>query len=216
MFTGIIEDIGRVRAIRRAASGARVAIETVIDLAEVAIGDSIAVNGACLTAVTLSGGAFEADVSAETLARTTLADARPGQRVNLELALRLGGRLGGHLVQGHVDGVGRMVAREPSGAGWLLGFELPEALLDQVIEKGSVAIDGVSLTIATLRDPRITVAVVPHTADATTLGDLRPGARVNVETDLVGKYVRRALQRPGPSEDARGLTLEALRRSGLA
>jgi len=213
MFTGLIEDVGVLRTRSLHSGGARLAIETSLPLSEIAIGDSVAVNGACLTAVTLEARRFWIDASTETLRRTNLGALALGAPVNLERALRIGDRLDGHLVQGHVDGVGRYVGRKSDGDGWELSFELPEALLPQVVEKGSICIDGVSLTVATLTDPRITVAVIPHTAAKTTLATLSPGASVNVETDVIGKYVQRVLglTRGGPG----GLSRETLAAFGF-
>ncbi len=212
MFTGIIADVGKLASLQRHAQGARARIETRLDLGQVALGDSVAVNGCCLTAVAFGKGSFEADLSPETLSRTTFGTARAGQAVNLELALRVGDRLGGHMVQGHVDGVGRFVQRERAGDGWELTFEIPAELMDSVIDKGSIALDGVSLTIARLAEPRVTIAVVPHTAAHTTLGALPVGAPVNVETDVIGKYVARSLGRLGGGG---GLTLEKLAKHGF-
>lgn len=194
MFTGIIEDIGRVRAVERGSGGARLVVDTHLatgDHAALKLGDSIAVMGACLTVTRHERGSLAFDVSLETLARTTLGGLATGARVHLERALVLGGRLDGHLVQGHVDAVARLVANVRAGEGWELGYELPEALLPQVVEKGSIALDGVSLTIARLVGSRVTVAVVPHTARHTVLADTPIGANVNVETDILGKYVQR-------------------------
>ncbi|TNF28296.1 MAG: riboflavin synthase [Deltaproteobacteria bacterium] len=221
MFTGLIEDVGVLRARSRHAGGARLAIETGLPLAEVAIGDSIAINGACLTAVTLEPRRFWVDVSTETLRRTTLGDLALGSPVNLERALRIGDRLDGHLVQGHVDGVARFVGKKADGDGWELTFELPEALLPQVVEKGSICIDGVSLTVATLADPRVTIAVIPHTGVKTTLAGLTTGASVNIETDVIGKYVQRVLGRAQGASAGRsggqpsGLTRETLAALGF-
>lgn len=214
MFTGLIEDVGTLKRRTSRPDGARVAFETAIDLDAVAIGDSVAVNGVCLTVVLKAGRQFFADVSAETLARTTLGGLALGARVNLEQALRVGDRLGGHLVQGHVDGVGRFVDTRRVGDGWDLTFELPEALLSQVVEKGSIALDGVSLTVARLEDPRVTIAVVPHTGAMTNLMALAIGAPVNVETDVIGKYVERVLGRGRGA--AEGLTRESLEALGFA
>ena len=163
MFTGLIEDVGTIERLNRTARGAKVTVRCRLDLAVVAIGDSIAVDGACLTAVAKRGQTFDADVSEETLRRTKLGSARVGDPVNLEQALRLGDRLGGHLVQGHVDGVGRLVGHEAVGEGWDVTYEIPEDLLDTVVEKGSIALDGISLTVARLEGRRVTGAVVPHT-----------------------------------------------------
>jgi len=212
MFTGIIEDVGRVAANQRRPAGARMAFHTRIDLQGVGVGDSVAVNGACLTAVQLEGDRFWVDVSRETLERTNLGELRVGDEVNLERALRLGDRLDGHLVQGHVDAVGRLVASRRVGDGWELDYSVPEALLPTVVEKGSITLDGVSLTVAALADPRVTIAVVPHTAAMTTLTRRPVGARINVETDILGKYVQRVLGRgraPG------GLTRGALEELGF-
>ena len=215
MFTGLILDVGRIASVRRVPRGARITIRSALPLDEVAIGDSIAVDGACLTIVARSGrDSFEADVSEETLRRTKLRSAKPGAAVNLELALRLGDRLGGHLVQGHVDGLGTLVRRDPVGEGWDLTYELPEELMDTVVEKGSITLDGISLTVARLSGRQVTVAVVPHTAERTTVMDVAVGGPVNVETDLIGKYVRRVLSR-ARDEGSSGLTLEGLANAGF-
>lgn len=195
MFTGLIQDVGAVEGLRRSGRDGRLTVRCALPLGDVALGDSVAVDGACLTVVATERDRFEADVSEETLRRTKLAGIRRGDPVNLELALRLGDRVGGHLVQGHVDGVGRLVARVPSGGGFELTYEIPEELLDTVVTKGSIALDGVSLTVARLEGRRVTVAVVPHTGARTTLVETRVGSAINVETDLLGKYVRRVLMR---------------------
>ncbi len=219
MFTGIIADVGRLLRLDRIPDGARLVVETALDLSEVALGDSIAVNGCCLTAVNLDGPRFSADVSRETLQRTALGELRPSSPVNLELALRLGDRLGGHVVQGHVDGVGRIVGRAQVGAGWDVTLELPEALLPTVVEKGSIAIDGISLTIARLDRRRVTISVIPHTWVETNLASLKVGSTVNIETDVIGKYVLRALTvrgaAPGSSPGSKNsLTIERLAELG--
>lgn len=213
MFTGLIEDIGELATISRHAKGARVRIGCALPLEEVAIGDSIAVDGACLTVVSMGDASFTVDVSLETLERTTLGHIKKGTRVHLERALRLGDRLGGHLVQGHVDGVGEKVGEQRVGEGWMLTWRVPDALLSTVVLKGSITIDGVSLTVAKLEDDRVSVAVVPHTAAMTTLVERPIGSHVNVETDLLGKYVQRILARSGA---AKGLTLSTLKDAGFA
>ena len=213
MFTGLIEDIGTLVAITRAPKGAKLTVACHLPMNELQLGDSIAVDGACLTVVAMGESDFSVDVSLETLKLTTLGSAKTGQRVHLERALCLGDRLGGHLVQGHVDGVGKKVGDERVGEGWEITWEIPEALLDTVVHKGSITIDGVSLTVARLKHNRVSVAVVPHTGEMTTLVERDIGAPVNVETDLVGKYVHRILTRRG-SEG--GLTLSALKDAGLA
>ncbi|HEX6401277.1 MAG TPA: riboflavin synthase [Actinomycetota bacterium] len=189
MFTGIVEDLGSVESF----DGGRLVVRTG---GEPAIGESIAVNGTCLTVVAVAGGTLGFDVSPETLDRTALARLRPGARVNIERPLTLLARLGGHLVQGHVDGVGEVVAVRPdAGGGAVLGVRLPGPLLGFVVEKGSIALDGVSLTVAALEDDRIDVALIPHTLAVTTLGEARVGDPVNVEVDVVAKYVANAVER---------------------
>jgi riboflavin synthase len=165
------------------------------------LGESIAVDGACLTVVSFQGGQFTVDVSAETFSRTTLGGKRPGARLNLERALRLGDRLGGHLVSGHVDAKGRLADRKDEGRSIRLHFDLPRGFSRYTIEKGSVAVNGISLTINGCREGRFDVNIVPHTARETTLDDLQIGQEVNVETDLIGKYVEKML---GPWSGAAG------------
>jgi riboflavin synthase len=181
MFTGIVEELGRVAA---AGTRLRVEAEQVLDGAR--LGDSTAVNGCCLTLVAIGDGWFEADVSEETLRRTTLGGLAPGDRVNLERPVRLSDRLGGHLVQGHVDGVGEVVAPAPD-----LQVRMPGDLARYVIQKGSITVDGVSLTVVDPTDDGFSVAVIPHTAEVTTLGRRQPGDRVNLEVDVIAKYVER-------------------------
>jgi len=213
MFTGLIEDIGVLTAIERHPKGAKVTVRCHLPMNEVEIGDSIALDGACMTVVAMTDDGFTIDVSQESLQRTTLGDVSVGARVHLERALCLGDRLGGHLVQGHVDGVGKKVGQETVGEGWNITWSIPDALLDTVVHKGSITIDGVSLTVATLQGDRVTVAVVPHTGAMTTLAERPVGSAVNVETDLVGKYVRRILTR-GAAEG--GLTMNTLKEAGFA
>jgi riboflavin synthase len=184
MFTGIVEELGSIDAID--GGRVRVAATTVLDGARQ--GDSIAVDGCCLTLVAQGAGWWEADVSDETLKRTTLGDRQPGDRVNLERPVRAQDRLGGHIVQGHVDGVGEIVEPVPD-----LQVRMPRDLLRYVVEKGSVAVDGVSLTVVDVLDDGFTVAVIPHTAAVTTLGHKGPGDRVNLEVDVTVKYVERLL-----------------------
>ena len=193
MFTGLIEDVGTVGAVERVPKGARLSVQTRLD--GIGHGDSVSVDGACLTAVEVSAGRFTADVSAETLARTTLGERRAGDAVNLERSLALGGRLGGHLVLGHVDGVGEIVRREAVGEGQLLEVLLPRGLSPLVVFKGSIALDGISLTVNELLDPdRIALFLIPETLRATTWGAKGIGAKVNVEADILGKHVARLLQ----------------------
>jgi riboflavin synthase len=184
MFTGIVEELGRIEA----QDGGRIRIGASKVLDDADIGDSIAVDGCCITVVARGEGWWEADLSEETLCRTTLGERRPGDPVNLERPVRLQDRLGGHIVQGHVDGVGEIV--EPGPA---LAVRMPPDLLRYVVEKGSIAVDGVSLTVVDVTDHGFTVAIIPHTIEVTTLGDKRQGDKVNLEVDVTVKYVERLL-----------------------
>lgn len=210
MFTGIITDLGRVRAVARRGD-TRLTIETGYDTAGIELGASIACSGACLTVVDKGpgeGGApgwFAVDVSAETLSRTTLGDWEPGTAVNLERALRLGDELGGHLVSGHVDGVAETCARAQEGDSLRLAFTAPEDLMAFIAVKGSVTLDGVSLTVNRVQDEpgdgRFEVNIIPHTAERTTLGAVRSGTRVNLEIDLLARYVQRLLAKDLPAKE---------------
>jgi riboflavin synthase len=193
MFTGIIETLGVVEAVDTAEDSSRLTIKGAVTDGT-AVGDSIAVNGVCLTATTLDGDAFTADVMAETLRRSTLGDLHPGAAVNLERAATATTRLGGHLVQGHVDGVGRLTARAPAGAFDEVTIALPADLLGYVVEKGSIAVDGISLTVAKLGDGEITIGLIPETLQRTTLGQRQVGDPVNIEVDVIAKYVERLLE----------------------
>ncbi|HXN55896.1 MAG TPA: riboflavin synthase [Myxococcales bacterium] len=205
MFTGLIEDVGTVAALAQVArGGARVGIDTRLPEADLALGASIAVDGACLTVVQLEPAArrhgayrFFADASIETLRRTTLGERKPGDPVNLERPLALGERLGGHLVLGHVDGVGRIVAREEAGEGVRFRVAIPSELLRLVVEKGSIALDGISLTVNELFDEEVGLLLIPESLRATTWGSKRVGASVNVEADILGKHVARLLGKGG-------------------
>jgi riboflavin synthase len=191
MFTGIVEERGRVRSLE----GGRLVVDcrTVGD--DTAVGESVAVNGVCLTVVGAAPGELLFDLAPETLSRTTLSRLRPGDPVNLERPLTLATRLGGHLVQGHVDGVGTVRTIAGNGQGARLRIALPERLRPYVVEKGSVAVDGVSLTVAAADEEAFEVALVPHTLEVTTLGDRRPGDEVNLEADVLAKYVEAATRR---------------------
>lgn len=195
MFTGIVEELGTVTSLEASPAGMRLVVRAGDVVAGAGAGDSIAVNGACLTIVDLNSGMFATDLTAETLRRTTLRSLRPGDRVNLERPLRLDQRLGGHLVQGHVDGIGRITAREPDGNGVWMEIAPPGGLMRYLAEKGSVAIDGVSLTVAGIQDgSRFAVALIPHTLAVTTLGRRGCGNEVNIEVDILSKYVERLLE----------------------
>jgi riboflavin synthase len=191
MFTGIIEGLGTIAAIRPAAQGSRFTITSDFDLAGTRIGDSIAVNGACLTAVMLKERQFSADVSPETLQRSVLGTIRIGEQVNLERALKLSDRLDGHLVSGHVDGIGTIGERKSLANAIVITFKVPEVLSRYMIEKGSVAVDGISLTINRCDSTSFDVSIIPHTATLTTIGFKKVGDAVNIETDMIGKYVER-------------------------
>jgi riboflavin synthase len=184
MFTGIVEELGRLESLDN--GRLRIAATRVVE--DVSIGDSIAVNGCCLTVVAFDEHGWEADVSDETISRTSIRSLQPGDGINLERAVKMSDRLGGHLVQGHVDGVGEIVEPVPD-----LRVRVPEALTRYLVEKGSVTVDGVSLTVVDALDDGFTVAIIPHTADVTTLGDRRPGDLVNIEVDVMAKYVERLM-----------------------
>lgn len=213
MFTGLVEGVGQIVELSRLAEGLRLAVSPPFPTAELALGESVAVAGVCLTVVAITPRAASFEVSPETLARTTFPLRKVGDRVNLERALRLGDRLGGHLVTGHVDGEGVLRERREGPASLLLRFELPSPLSPYVIEKGSIAVDGVSLTVNTCQGHTFTVNIIPYTAQKTTLAQLRIGDRVNLETDLIGKYVAKLLGSQGtPGSD---LTREFLARHGF-
>tara|TARA_R110002111_G_scaffold127623_1_gene192549 strand:+ start:69 stop:665 length:597 start_codon:yes stop_codon:yes gene_type:complete len=198
MFTGIVTDIGRVRSIEQRGD-TRLTIETAYDTASIDIGASISHSGACLTVVDKGPGWFAIDASAETLACTTLGDWRQGTRINLERAMRLGDELGGHIVSGHVDGVGQVVARQPEGDSVRFTFEVPADLAPFIAPKGSVCLDGVSLTVNEVAGNSFGVNLIPHTLTHTTLGEAQVGTRVNVEIDMLARYVARLTEMRGMS-----------------
>jgi riboflavin synthase len=198
MFTGIIEELGQVEAIDTSDDGARIRIRAGL-AADLEAGDSVAVNGACLTATSAGNGAFEADVMRQTLSLTTLGELDAESAVNLELPVRPSDRLGGHVVQGHVDGTASVVDVFDDGFAKRLRLELPEELRPLVVERGSVAIEGVSLTIAALTDDGLEVSLIPETLERTTLGRAEPGDRLNVECDVLARYVERQLETRGMS-----------------
>ena len=198
MFTGLIEAVGRVEALAAEATGRRLSIASPF-AGDLAAGDSIAVNGVCLTATAIGPAGFEATVSPETLRVTTLGDLVPGDAVNLERPLRADGRLGGHFVLGHVDGVGEITDVRPDGDCYWVDVTVPAALLPLCISKGSIAVDGISLTIAALSGPGVQLQIVPFTWTHTALSHARVGQRVNVEVDVIGKYVARLLSFDPPA-----------------
>lgn len=216
MFTGIIETVGSIRAFVRHPTGARVTIGAPAIAEAARLGDSLAVDGACLTVAELAGDAVVCDLSTETLSRTTLGTLRVGARVNLERPLRLGDRVGGHLVSGHVDVVGHVVGRFPQGEGATYRIRFPESLAPFLVPKGSVAVDGISLTVAALARHHFDVAVIPHTLRGTTLAEKRVGAATNLEADLIGKYVARLAAGRTAVPVGGDATLMALKEYGFA
>ena len=194
MFTGLVLGVGRIASVDRSESGARIAVETPL-VAELQTGDSIAVNGVCLSATSLENGSFLADAMNETLSRTSLGDISPGAEVNLELPLRASDRLGGHVVQGHVDGVGRIASVTEDGFARRVQVDAPADVLRYVIEKGSIAVDGVSLTVTGVDSRSFTVSLIPETLHRTNLGHAGPGDRVNLEVDVLAKYVEKLIRR---------------------
>jgi riboflavin synthase len=210
MFTGIVERLGRVIDTQRRDRDGSIWIDGGWDLTEIGLGDSICVNGVCLTVASLEGTAFSANVSAETLDRTNLGDLRTGESVNLERALRFCDRLGGHLVTGHVDGTGTIREALKEGASYRFEFEISEDLYRTLVEKGSVAVDGISLTVSRLERRFFQAYLIPFTLERTTLRLKRPADRVNIETDIIGKYAEKIL-----SPKREGLTLETLTKSGF-
>ena len=212
MFTGIIQDVGRICSWRSRGAGKVLGVETALDTATFALGESVAVNGVCLTVATVTPGSFEADVSPETLRCATLGALAVGARINLERALRPVDRLGGHFVLGHVDGTGTVRQRRPQGEFEEITFQAPAPVRRYLVEKGSVAVDGVSLTVFACDPEGFSVAVIPHTLERTTLAECRVGDGVNLEADILGKYVEKLL---AGGREATGLSMETLARSGF-
>jgi riboflavin synthase len=219
MFTGIIQAVGSITHLEARGGDVRLRIRTgKLDLADVRLGDSIAVNGVCLTAVDLPGDGFAADVSRETLSLTTLGDLVPGNAVNLEKALTLATRLGGHLVSGHVDGVGRVAERRDDARSVRFVIEAPAPLARYIAHKGSICVDGTSLTVNAVNGARFDLNIVPHTLQETIFAGYTPGTRVNLEVDLVARYLERLLlgeRAAEPGAEASGVTMELLARAGF-
>jgi len=214
MFTGIVEHVGKVESLQTSAQGSRLYVHAGPLAASLAISGSIAVNGCCLTIVEIHGETFAADLSSETLRRTAFGELKGGARVNLERPLTAGKEFGGHFMQGHVDGIGRVARVDPDGANWWLGVRLPSELLRYVAMKGSIAIDGISLTVANLATDVVEAAIIPFTYANTSLQALRPGDAVNIEADILAKYLERLLETRRPAA-ASTLTLERLVEEGF-
>ena len=202
MFTGLIEEQGTVRSMRPQGRGFRISVQAALVLEGLKIDDSVSINGACQTVVRWDAHSFDVEAVEETMLKTTLGMFKPGKRVNLERALQLGGRLGGHLVQGHVDTRGRVVSIEEQQTSWLLTIDVPSEYARYVVPVGSICIDGVSLTTARVEGNRVTVAIIPHTWSATTFHELAVGSAVNLEFDIIGKYVERMMKYGTSPEEA--------------
>jgi riboflavin synthase len=213
VFTGIIEEVGKVNRIARENGKRRLTVSASRLTDELKTGDSLAVSGVCLTAIEITPKSFSADLAEETWKRTSFSRIKPGALVNLELPMRADGRLGGHIVQGHVDGTGKFVAldRIPDAEDYWLRIEIPSTLSRYVILKGSLAIEGISLTIAKIEAPEVTVAIIPHTVEMTNLKSLKSGDPVNLEVDMIAKYVEKMMSRESHSS----ITLERLVREGF-
>jgi len=215
MFTGIVEEVGRIARIEQKGENRRIVIEAEQAPKELKPGHSVAVSGVCLTALDITPTTFAADLAPETWVRTSFSRITPGARVNLELPLKADGRMGGHIVQGHVDGVGKLIAFEriPDSENWWLHIEVPAEMERYLVFKGSISIEGISLTIAKLEGLRCTVAIIPHTVEMTNLETLKPGDPVNLEADIIAKYLEKWYKQRD-SETA-GLTVEALAAKGF-
>ena len=213
MFTGIVEGKGKTVGLLPKGKGSEISVEAPFALSDDRIGDSIAVNGACLTVTAIKGNSFTAHISKETLSRTTLGGVKKGEAVNLERALKLCDRMGGHLVTGHIDGMGRLAKKESVGESVRLEIEADEPLLRYAVEKGSVAVDGVSLTINEVGKRSFFLNIIPHTLEVTTLGSIKTGFNVNLEMDIIGKYVERLM---GGQKGIKGVDMTLLKEYGFA
>ena len=219
MFTGIIEGFGTIREIRQEGQGKRMTVDADFFLEQTKIGDSICVSGACLTVIMIDDKRFTVDVSPETFENTTFKSAKNGDRVNLERALRLSDRIDGHLVSGHIDGIGTVTLKQNIGNAIIVSFKVPEFISHYMIQKGSVAVDGISLTINNCGHDSFDVSIIPHTAKLTTIGFKKAGDLVNIETDMIGKYVERFVGGKRRDEKKKGagnsINMEFLAKSGF-
>ncbi len=216
MFTGLIEDVGKVQKLERRGGSARLSLSTALPAPEFHIGDSVAVNGVCLTVTNSSGTTLSFDVSPETLDKSSLGRLSSGDPVNLERAMRLSDRLGGHIVTGHIDCVATVAERREDSGNILLSFKMPVDKIRYVIEKGSVAIDGISLTVNSTAADSFSVNIIPHTSQLTTLRHKKAGDTVNIETDIIGRYVERLFSGPASGKDSAGISLKKLMENGFA
>jgi riboflavin synthase len=217
MFTGIIEGFGTIRALSDVGEGKRMSIEAGFELDGTKIGDSIAVNGGCLTAVKISGRVFEVDISPETIDKSTFKNAKPGQKVNLERALKLSSRLDGHIVTGHIDGVGEISSVEERSNAIIIKIKAPLNIMKYVIDKGSIAVDGTSLTINSVGDDFFSLAIIPHTKGLSTIGSRKTGDKVNLEADVIGKYIEKLItgKNSVSQEKEGGVSIDFLRSNGF-
>jgi riboflavin synthase len=215
MFTGIIENLGAISRLETTASGGKLTVHAPRLASQLSVSASVAVNGCCLTVVHRDGQTFSADLSVETLAKTSFASLKVGARVNLEQPLAAGKEFGGHFVLGHVDGTGRVTRLTAEGDSWLYGVEIPSDLARHVVSKGSITIDGISLTVAHWQDRIAEIAVIPYTYEHTNVRDRVPGDRVNLEADILGKYIERYLGQREGSADSRRLRVDDLIRQGF-
>lgn len=215
MFTGIIEELGKISRLEKRADGARLTVSARVVTKDTAEGDSIAVNGVCLTALDVKADSFSADVSGETLKKSTLGRLKTGDRVNLERAVTPSTRLGGHIVQGHVDGRGKFLEAVQNGDFWTVRVTYPPGIGQYLVYKGSISVEGISLTIAELAEDHFEIAVIPKTWELTNLSGLKPGDEVNLETDVMAKYVERILLYRGREEKAESVTMEKLKTLGF-
>jgi riboflavin synthase len=217
MFTGIIEEVGAIQELRILPQGGIITIKAGLIVPGLKLGDSVAVNGVCLTATKIGGDYFSCDISAETLRLSSFKQSKPGSKVNLERALMVGGRLGGHFVLGHVDGIGKLISIEPVGDGFEVFFDFPGEIEKYLVYKGSITVNGISLTIAVLKQKSFAVAVIPHTFESTNLKHLSIGDPVNLETDILGKYFERFFQLGQRKDEKSGtkVTAEYLRNQGF-
>jgi len=215
MFTGLIEDVGRLEKLERRAGAARLTVSTALPGAEFHLGDSVAVNGVCLTVTNIDASLLSFDVSPETLDKSGLGRLSSGEMVNLERAMRLSDRLGGHIVSGHIDSVATVAGKRIESGNIIFSFRMAAEKCRYVIEKGSVAIDGISLTVNSVTSDSFSINIIPHTAENTTLRLRKPGDIVNIETDIIGRYVERLLSGSGPAKESAGISMQKLMENGF-